>query len=487
MHLCTSLLKKSCAFWSKCGKKMVNFSKVISTGIPALILLYVFYLIAFNVPQTYTIDIGTQGDMDTGSDAYIRDMTAQGRISQRMSLEDDTFRIMNGSPLYFHVTPKNSIMNDTRIMAQLKFRGDADLDISVYKAYSWKPFYIRSLDNYTLAKSFDDAVIYSIDKQSNYTDVDNMSDWISINIPKYSSIKLYDFYPDIFSPDILVNSDLKYNNETLDINQTFRGTHSFLIYIKDNLNLTLGKQDLNAYNGTDWYSVELYNLDGRLLFNETMQDDGIINDSKQKSSQSRTFFHDGIGEGLYELRLVNLKGGNKAADSTITKIRINTDKLLTQGTIYLLDPDTLYFELKRSAEIKINARQVQNISIRGALKKDVVIDKKLLNKWIPVELSEGSYNMSIKGDIYVSGANFAFTKGSLFQPYDYEINNESSDWVIISNYQVEKDKEGWITAKKMFRGSDLELQGNKTMVFGLRKKDNNEVTLDEFKVILTPR
>jgi hypothetical protein len=50
---------------------MIKFSKVISTGIPVLILLYVFYNMAFNVPAIYNIDIGTDGDMDAGKDAYI--------------------------------------------------------------------------------------------------------------------------------------------------------------------------------------------------------------------------------------------------------------------------------------------------------------------------------------------------------------------------------------------------------------------------------
>jgi hypothetical protein len=104
-------------------KKMLNLSKIISTGIPALIILYVFYLIAFNVPVIYTIDIGSKGDTDSGNAAYIRDLTAQGRISQRMSLEDDTFRIMSGSPVYFYITPKNSISNDAKITIELSFRG----------------------------------------------------------------------------------------------------------------------------------------------------------------------------------------------------------------------------------------------------------------------------------------------------------------------------------------------------------------------------
>jgi hypothetical protein len=77
----------------------ISPSKIIAIGVPLLILLYFFYLVAFNVPLTYTIDVGTEGDVDSGSDAYLRDLTAQGRISRRMSLEDDTFRIMNGSPV----------------------------------------------------------------------------------------------------------------------------------------------------------------------------------------------------------------------------------------------------------------------------------------------------------------------------------------------------------------------------------------------------
>lgn len=130
---------------------------------------------------------------------------------------------------------------------------------------------------------------------------------------------------------------------------------------------------------------------------------------------------------------------------------------------------------------------MQNITIRGGTDKDILIDKSLLGKWVPVELPEGSYNMSINGNLYISGANFAFTEESLFQPYNYEINNENNQWIIISNYQVEKDSHGWITAKKIFKGSDLELYNYKTIAFGLRNKTDTEVMLNEFKVTLTPR
>jgi len=191
-------------------------------------------------------------------------------------------------------------------------------------------------------------------------------------------------------------------------------------------------------------------------------------------------------ECLYELRLVNLKGGNKEADSTITNIRINADKLVTQGNIFLLGPGTLYFDLKRTKAIWINSKKAQNISISGAVERKVVIDMKRLNKWVTIELPEGSYTMSMDGDVSVSGANFGFAKGSVFQPYDYEMISGSSDWIMISNYQVEKGIEGWSTAKKVYRVSKIDLLNSKTIVFAMKKKDISEVMLDEFKVSLTP-
>jgi hypothetical protein len=467
---------------------MKKFIYTIAAASPVLILLYVLYLIAFNIPVIYHIDIGSKGDTDSGNDAYIRDLTAQGRISQRMSIEDDTFRIMTGSPVYFYITPTNTLSNHTNITVELKFRGDSDLDIGVYRDYAWNPLYVRNLDNYTPVRQFGDIVIYAKEDSGNYTDHDTINEWISGNIPGNSSIGLYDYEVD---PSILINRNLTYENAFTDIDQTFRGTHSFLVYLNDSLNLTLGKQDLNWYNGSDEFSVELYDADGSLIYNDTFPDDGIIdNSSKTMPPEFKTFFSGGIREGIYELRLVNIIGENKAADSTITSLQINTDKIITKGDILPLNSGKLFFDLKQNTILKFYAwhgNAVQNITIQGGTNKDVLINKSLLGTRITVELPEGSYNMSIKGNLYLSGANFAFTEGSLFQPYNYVINNENNQWVIISNYQVEKDKNDWITAKKSFKNSDLELYNDKTIVFGLRNNTDSEVMLNEFKVTLTPR
>jgi hypothetical protein len=453
---------------------------IIAEGIPVLILLYIFYLIVFNVPFTYAVDIGSGGDMDRGKDAYLQDMTKLGRLSESMSFDGNTFRNLTGSSVYFFITPTKSITNDTKITAELKFRGDSDLDISVYRDYAWKPLYIKSLDSYTLVRRFDDTAIYARNPGA-YTDHDSISSWISGNIPEHSSIRLY-----YVSPAMLVNRDLTYNNTFTEINQTFRGTHSFLIYIKDRLDLTLIKQDLNWYNGSDEYSVEVYDMEGRQVFKDIIPDDGIADSSNQKMLQ-RTSLRGRISEGLYELRLINLEEEKKGVDSTITNIRINTDKIVTQGTILQLDNGTLFFELRQNAVLKfyaVHKSAVQNIEIRGSIDKDVLITEDMLNKWVPVELPPGRYSMSIKGDLYVSGSNFAFTEDSFFQLYDYEINSDSSDWVIISDYQVEKDKKGWITARKVFTNTEFELLDNRTLVFGLRKNDKSEVMMDEFKVSL---
>jgi len=219
-----------------------------------------------------------------------------------------------------------------------------------------------------------------------------------------------------------------------------------------------------------------------------MPDDGIVDDSSSRlPPQFKTFFVGGIREGLYELRLDGIKGENKAADSVITNIKINTDKLITNGNFFPFNPGKLFFNLKQNATLKFYTwNGAQNITIRGRMVKDILIDDNLSGTWVPVEMPEGSYTISTNGNLYISGANFAFTEESLFQPYEYEINNENNQWVIISNYQVEKNAEGWITAKKTFNGRDIELYNNKMIVFGLRKMER-EVLLNEFKVALTPR
>ncbi len=424
--------------------------------------------------------------MDSGKDAYLRDMTGQGRLTLSRTVEDDTIRNMTGSPLYFYINPTNRISNDTKIMVELKFRGDSDLDIAPYKNYAWQSLFIKELDNYTLVKRFNDTSIYSLDNSGNYTNYDTIIEWIPGNIPENSAIQLYDFPRSIF-----VNKDIAYNNTDAEINQTLRSTNSFLVYLKGSLNLTLGKQDLNWYNGSDEYSVELYDADGNLLFNDTIPDDGILDDSKRRMPpQFKTFFNDGLREGLYGLRFVNLKGENKAPDSTITYIKINTNSIITDGNILPLNPGKLFFDLKQNTTLRFYAwydNAVQNITIRGGADKDILIDKSLIGNWVPVELPQGHYTMSINGNLYLTGANFAFAGKSLFQPYKYEINNENYQWAIVSNYQVEKDSKGWITAKKTFKGSDIQLYNNKTILFGLREKTNDEVMLNEFKVTLTPR
>lgn len=460
------------------------YIRLIPILIPVIIISYILYVnfLPFGYFKTFTVDVGAKDDVSSAKDLYLKDLTRQERISERIADGDTTYRYMNGSrPIYFILSPEVRPDNETKISVELRFKSDADLFITPtdYKHYDWQPLYIASFEP---VKQFGNISIFSKENK-NFEDQDNVNDWILKNIPTHSRICLFDYE---LSNDVLINKDIEYKNEVTEINQTFRGTHNFFVYLKDNyLNLSIGKQDLNWYVGDDEYLVELYDINDNLIFSDIIMDDGVFEATKDETPQHKSFFVDGIEEGTYKLKLTNLKGEKRYDDSTVTNIRINTDRIITSGRILPLLPSNLFFYLNQNTTLRFNAwhgSAIQNITISGTESKVVEINETLLGEWVPVNLTRGSYGMSIEGNLHISGTNFAFTKDSYFYPYNYEINNEDCSWVIISDYDmVEAEEDGWITATREFDGSDIKLYKDQ-IVFCLKKEDDEDVLIDKIKV-----
>ena len=267
-------------------------------------------------------------------------------------------------------------------------------------------------------------------------------------------------------------------NEVTEIDETFRGNISFCIYLKDTLNLTLGKQVLNWYSGCDEYLIELYDAGDRLVFKDKLLDDGItINSKKKTDPQFETFSIHNLEEGLYSLRLTNLKGDNKSPDSTITCIEINTNKIVSTGRIHILTPCTLSFGLSENTVLEFyvwHREALQTVVIEGTTNRIINLDESSFKKRLPVELPPGKYSLSAKGDLYISGTNFAFTKNSWFQPYKY------TPLVTVSSHRYPGEG-AWLLAREVFYSSDIMPYEGK-FLFRLQKRDGGSALIHSFKV-----
>lgn len=460
------------------------YIRIIPILIPVIIISYILYVnfLPFGYSETFTVDVGAKDDVFSSKDIYLKDLTRQERISERIADDGDTtYRYMKGSrPIYFILSPEVRLDDETKISVELRFKADSDLYITTtdYKHYDWQPLYIAS---FAPVKQFENISIFGKENK-NYEDYDNVNDWILKNIPEHSRICLYDYE---LSNDVLINEDIEYKNEHTEINQTFRGTHTFFVYLKDNLNLSIGKQDLNWYVGEDEYLVELYDINDNLIFSDIIMDDGVFEATKEKIPQHKSFFVDGIEEGTYKLKLTDLKGENRYDDSTITNIRINTNRIITSGQILPLSPSDLFFNLNQNTTLRFYAWYrggIQNTTISGAENKIIEINETLLGEWVPVNFTRGSYRMSIESNLRISGTNFAFSNDSYFYPYNYDIDNEDCSWIMISDYDVvEVEEDGWVTARKAFDGSEIKLYKDQ-IVFGLKKEDDEDVMIDKIKV-----
>jgi len=382
--------------------------------IPVSIIAYVLVMNFLNVGQTYILNIGTEGDTNTSHSVYLTDPTEGGRISERRSDSYGTTyrKILTEEPVYIFVKLPPQPVNIQRIVAEIRFKGDLDLDIA-----------------------------------TRLKDIGHKK------------------------------------NEVTEIDETFRGNIRFVIYLKDTLNLTLGKQDLNYYSGSDEYLIELYDVGNRLVFKDKLSDDGITINSKEKTDpRFETFSVHNLEEGLYSLRLTNLKGDNEHPDSTITYIKINTNKIVSTRQIHILTPCTLSFELSENTVLKFyvwHREALQTIVIEGTTNRIINLDESSFKKQIPVELPPGKYSLSVKGDLYVSGTNFAFTKNSWFQPYKY------TPYVTVSSHRYLGEGD-WLLARKIFHSSDIMLYEGK-FIFRLQKRGGEAALIHSFKVTLTRR
>lgn len=377
--------------------------------IPIVIITYILVMNYFGIVNSYTLDVGMDGDTDTSQMIYMDDSLVGNVISEN-KLDDYGIayrEILTGEPFYVYVKYPLQPVDIRWVDTEITFQGNLELDMG-----------LRRVELAEISES--------------------------------------------------------------EINATFRGDVDLIVYLKDTLRMAVSKQDLNWYMGRDEYLVELYDVEDNLIFTDKLLDDGIINDSKdQISPQIKEVSIDNLEEGLYLLKFINIAGENRFFDSTISRIRINTGNIVTDGRIHILNPSTLFFNLNKNTILQFKVwhkEALHPVTIMGTVNKTINLDETLLNKEVLIELPPGEYILSMEGDLYLSGTNFAFSSDQYFQPYRYTpfVSVGSEKFVV---------NDGWSVIKESFHNSEIESYEN-DYIFRLQKIGEKPALLSSIKITL---
>ncbi|MDO8517444.1 MAG: hypothetical protein Q7S33_04960 [Nanoarchaeota archaeon] len=449
--------------------------KVLIIIIPLILIGYIIYA-NFLVSHTFN----SFYDIGSNEDAKKSFLSPTNRISEADI--NASSRNLTSSLVYFNIQiPKGSDKVDVSIKFKDNFPNNSYISLGAQDQqvwhYSYKNIYnpiLNQLNNYQYTGN--ETRIYQINKDMPL--ISNISE-----IPKNS----------IVASNVEIQSSIttqKYNITPLTINTGLRGGHTFYIYLKDNLNLTVKKQDINWYNNSDDLIINLYDLNNNLIANTTILDDGITNVDKSTAKiQDGQLIATNLTEGIYKLQFTDF-------DGVIREMSLNTNKIVT-NKLFLSDfegyitgsqkPSSIYTKANKNSDITFrtyHSGAFQNISINN--------DYFSINSLTDLKYQTPSEEYTIESkinDIIISSPNYlSFSKDSYFEPFDYSITSIPSDlskvdYVITDYYPIEKQGD-WIIGKASYNVKDLYIKDGKlsmlinTPHLGKEETQNNTIPVD---------
>jgi hypothetical protein len=440
--------------------------------VPIIILLYLGYA---NFIQNHTFNHFY--DIGSGQDAKTPYLTPNDRVS---SIDNNETRNFTSHPLtYFKVDiPKGF----KKIDVQLKLEDTFNNNTIIYLGYQNDSIW-----------SYKNTLIYDENQEV-------FSEYEKSSYESYDMYKLTNksFNDSRIQSDVRIPIDYEINNfkDKSTINVGLRGGHSFYVYLNNSLNLSIIKQDINWYNGSDILKIELYDLNGTLIANTSIDDDGF-NDAKKNTSiqQTGTLQVDNV-QGVYELRFSDF-------DGIIRRIDINTNKIIT-NKLFLADNNlyipnstkntTTYFKSGGYSKLKFLTYHGEGFQVLKLNTENTSINKTHFD--YKYNTFKGSKNITTtNNDIIISISNgyLSFSEDGFFEPFlpvePVDINNlDDIDYVILpkSNYtKVQRDGD-WIIAETSFNLEDAYINNNQLSMMitipHLSKFPNASIPIDYINI-----
>jgi len=450
-------------------KKIKSAVKAIIYAIPAVVVLYVLCMniapFLFDMHSTFSLDVGSENE---NSEKMIKPLSPEDRISDRIN---NQYRELKNSLVYSTIKIPFYAEKIT-ITARFKdnfpensagfYIGAKDME---EWHYQYKPIYISNFEEFEeLPKIQDDSrTLYFLNSVAEkFASIDEFIK----NIPKNA----------IVATNIeLDNKAAKINDyspESLKITTSLRESHTFYVYAKENIILSVSKQDINWYKNEDNLSIEIYDSNNTLIANALIPDDGIINNTKEQNPvQKITLFTPKLTEGIYRIKFI----GN--ADTIIREIEINQNKFVADSRVFLADneeygiptiPSKLYTKPEKNSVFSFSTYHRNGFQTININDKSLEINSVIAKFNISTDTNDFVEISSEKNDIIVNSLNyFSFTKDSYFEPFEYRttgINNAKNADYLLVDYKKPVEDNGWLIGTAEFNIDDLYIKNKELSI-----------------------
>jgi len=474
-------------------KKIFNFLILVSLFTLTTYLIFSIFQSIF-YKKDYSIDFSDNNFKNTKNVFYIDEEKNSPIFESLGELSDKTtYAKINNTPISLIFQPTEYTLNKEQEFSLL-FKGSGDWKLSticescsIEKKYDWAPLYTSKFgnDRYFLIKYIDNLYVYSTQEIKN-NNADDIFQWIKQNIEEGSSIEF--FSKKQIDKNYFVNPDIDFKKNTYtEIDKTLRGHHEFYVYLENDIDIEILKEDLNLYEGPESIYVRLYDLNDNLVFEKIIEDDGIVDASREiKSVPIKKMFKEQINKkGVFRLSFNDVSFSN--SDWLIKKFKINTNKvILTDDINLIIDPAVIYTTINSLKKINVDAwhkEAVQKINFISNKHntKELNIGAENLGKINEVILEPDEYAINVQGDQHLSGAYFAFQKENYFEPFLYDFKNYDNPNFIISDFYYSEEG-SWIRSSITIPRERIE---NSKIIKLLLKNDDINANYNKEKDLLS--
>lgn len=422
--------------------------------IPLALIEFVIYSNISPQEFIYSYDIGSNND---------NYLSPAKRISEKINESEINYRNLTDQLVYFNIPiGKRTNKIDLEIKFKDNFPNNSNFLIGAKDkeewSYSYYTIYDKTIEELMKKYAYSqegNLKLFKLNKYSNdYTIEDFQTNPPQVKLATSLNITI---------PEFKIEN---YQLEDFTINTALRGTQTFYIYVKDSLYIKVWKRDLNWYEKEDILNISLYDLNNKLIASEIIKDDGEedkLTDKNNTREQTGELHISELKEGVYKLELKNNN------DMLITKIKLNQNKIILKGPIFLAqsgayfnnfeEDSKIYFKTERPLELVAQTWHdyaLQTIFINNfesQINEELKIKKKAKKYDLEISPSSNFYKIkSEKNDIKLTGPEFfSFTEDSWFNPFEgkniqYKNNLEylekNADYVLI-DYNSPKDENGW--------------------------------------------